>query len=60
MSLLLLQQIDVNEKIKNAPDSAYEIGVFIGSILPFVVFVGIAYLIFRYNKNKIKDKNYGK
>jgi hypothetical protein len=52
----LLFQVDVNEKIKNAPDSSYEIGVFIGSMLPFLVLVLVAYLIYRYNKNKIKTK----
>lgn len=55
MTLLfsLLQQQDIEEKINNAPDKAYEIGVFIGAMLPFVVLVLIAYLIYRYNKNKI-------
>ncbi|GGH37335.1 hypothetical protein [Mangrovimonas yunxiaonensis] len=49
----LLQQVDIEEKIKNAPDSSYEIGVFIGTMLPFVVLVAIAYVIYRYNKNKM-------
>lgn len=49
----LLYQVNVNAKIKNAPDSSYEIGVFIGTMLPFVVLVIIAYLIYRYNKNKV-------
>ena len=53
MSLLaLLQQVDIEEKIQNAPDSNYEIGVFIGAMLPFVVLVLIAYAVYRYNKNK--------
>ncbi|WP_157503145.1 hypothetical protein [Mangrovimonas xylaniphaga] len=50
--LLTILQVDIEEKIKNAPDSGYEIGVFIGSLLPFAILVAIAYLIFRYNKNK--------
>lgn len=50
--LLILQQVDIEEKIKNAPDKGYEIGVFIGSMLPFVILVGIAYLIYRYNKKQ--------
>lgn len=50
----LLFQVDIDEKIKNAPDSSYEIGVFIGTMLPFVVLVIIAYSIYRYNKNKSK------
>jgi len=53
MSLLtLIQQVDINEKIKNAPNDSYEIGLFIGSLIPFVVLVTIAYLIYRYHKKK--------
>tara|TARA_R110000868_G_scaffold238772_1_gene493240 strand:+ start:4966 stop:5139 length:174 start_codon:yes stop_codon:yes gene_type:complete len=52
----LIQDINIEDKIKNAPDSNYEIGVFIGSMLPFVILVIIAYILFRYNKNKI-NKN---
>ena len=51
--LNLIQNVDIEEKLKNAPDSQYEIGVFIGAMLPFVVLVIIAYSIYRYNKNKI-------
>ncbi|HCY83142.1 MAG: hypothetical protein KDD23_06380 [Winogradskyella sp.] len=51
----LLQEIDINEKIKEAPDSSYEIGVFIGSLLPFVTLVIIAYAIYRYNKNRANN-----
>jgi len=52
----LLQEINIEEKIQNAPDKEYEIGVFIGSMLPFVVLVLIAYLIYRYNKNRINKE----
>lgn len=52
----ILQEVDIEEKIKNAPDSSYEIGVFIGSMLPFVVLVVIAYLIYRHHKNKLKNE----
>lgn len=52
----LLQEVDIKEKIKDAPDNSYEIGVFIGSMLPFVTLVIIAYLLFRYNKNR-KNKD---
>jgi hypothetical protein len=51
----LLLQVDINNKINNAPDSNYEIGVFIGSMLPFVALVIIAYLVYRYNKNKLNQ-----
>lgn len=36
--------------MEEAPDSAYEIGVVIGSYLPFVVLAAIAYAIFYYTK----------
>ena len=49
----IIQDINIEEKIKNAPDSNYEIGVFIGSMLPFVVLVALAYLLYRYNKKRL-------
>lgn len=49
----ILQEIDIQEKVKNAPNGDYEIGIFIGSFLPFLVLVIIAYVIYRYNKNNI-------
>lgn len=48
--LAILEQVNIEEKIKEAPDDSYEIGVFIGSFLPFVVLVVIAYAIYKYNK----------
>jgi len=58
MHLLIsfLQDNNIDEKLKNAPDNAYSIGVFIGTLLPFLVLVGIAYAIYRYNKNRFKDE----
>ncbi|MDF0706796.1 MAG: hypothetical protein VX772_09000 [Bacteroidota bacterium] len=50
--LFLYQQTDIEKKLQEAPDSAYEIGVVIGSYLPFVVLAGIAYGIYHYNKKK--------
>lgn len=53
----ILQDINIEEKIKNAPDSNYEIGVFIGSMIPFVVLALIAYAIYYYNKKRLnKDE----
>ncbi len=49
----LLQEVDIDQKLKDAPDSSYGIGVFIGTLLPFMVLVAIAYAIYRYNKNKL-------
>lgn len=54
--LSLIQDIKIEDKIKNAPDSSYEIGVFIGSMLPFVILVALAYWMYAYNK-KIKNKD---
>lgn len=51
-----IQDVNIEEKINNAPDSSYEIGVFIGSMLPFVALVLIAFLIYKHNKNKIKNE----
>ncbi len=50
--IALFQQVDIEEKIKNAPDKGYEIGVFIGYMIPFLVLVALAYLMFRYNKKR--------
>jgi len=57
MSLLItvLQDVKIDEKLKNAPDSSYGVGIFIGTLLPFVVLVIIAFIIYRYNKNRYKD-----
>jgi hypothetical protein len=50
--LLLLLQVDIEEKMQNAPDKGYEIGVGIGTYLPFVVLVVIAYFMFNRFKNR--------
>jgi hypothetical protein len=47
-----LQQVNVEEKINNAPNNNYEIGVVIGTYLPFVVLVLIAYLVYYKAKNR--------
>lgn len=44
--LTIIQQTDIEQKIKDAPDGGYEIGVFIGTYLPFAVLVGIAYFMY--------------
>ena len=50
---LLIQEIDITEKVKNAPDSAYEIGLVIGSYLPFVFLIGLAYFLYY----RVKKRN---
>ena len=50
--ILLLQKVDIEEKLKNAPDDGYQNGVVIGTYLPFVVLVGIAYFVYYKAKNR--------
>ncbi len=50
--LLIQLQVNVEEKIKNAPDNAYLIGVWIGYILPFAVLVGLAYWMYSKAKKR--------
>ncbi len=52
--ILPLLQVNVAEKLKDAPDSSYQIGVLIGSFLPFVLLVGVAYWM--YYRAKKADK----
>lgn len=54
--ITLLQEVDIDQKLQEAPNSSYGIGVFIGTLLPFLILVTIAYIIYRYNKNRMKDK----
>jgi len=53
--ILPFLQVNVTEKIKSAPDSNYQIGVLIGSFLPFVLLVGVAYWM--YYRAKKADRN---
>jgi hypothetical protein len=53
--ILPFLQVNVTEKIKSAPDSSYEIGVLIGSFLPFALLVGVAYWM--YYRAKKADRN---
>lgn len=53
---LLLQQTNIEDKLKNSPDSGYQIGVVIGSFLPFVLLVGVAYwMYYRAKKTDRKE-----
>jgi len=51
----LFQKVDVAEKIKNAPDGSYQIGVVIGSFVPFIILIGIANWM--YKRAKKRDEN---
>ena len=53
--ILLLQQTNIEEKLKNSPDNGYQIGVLIGSILPFVLLAVVAYWM--YYRAKKADRN---
>ncbi len=48
----LLQKVYIDDKIKNAPDNGYLIGVWIGYVLPFVILAGIAYWMYYRAKNR--------
>ena len=52
--IIFLQQVNVEQKLKDAPDGQYQIGVLISSFVPFIVLVGIAYVL--YKKKKKKEK----
>ncbi|GAA4066678.1 hypothetical protein GCM10022389_09420 [Flavobacterium cheonanense] len=48
----LIQQVNIDDKINNAPDNGYLIGVWIGYVLPFVVLIGLAYYMYYRAKNR--------
>jgi len=50
--ILFFLQINIEENIKNAPDKNYEIGVVIGTYLPFVLLAALAYFIYYKAKNR--------
>ncbi|WP_188669428.1 hypothetical protein [Maribacter cobaltidurans] len=50
---MVLQDVsEIEKKMEEAPDSAYEIGVAIGTYLPFVVLILVAYLFYYYSKKR--------
>ena len=52
ISLLVIPQVDIEEKINNAPDGGYEIGLVIGTYLPFILLVAIAYFFYYQAKKR--------
>lgn len=52
ITTLLLFQVDIEEKMKNAPDNEYGIGIAIGTYLPFVFLIGLAYLTYYLAKKR--------
>jgi hypothetical protein len=57
--LLLQQQKDgiegIKEKLDKAPDTAYQTGVIIGTYLPLILLVGLAYFLY-FKAKKRKEK----
>jgi hypothetical protein len=53
--IIFLQQVNVEQKLKEAPDSQYQIGILIGSFVPFIVLAVIAYTL--YYRAKKKEQN---
>lgn len=53
--IALAQQVNIQEKLKNATDNSYQTGVIIGSFIPFVILIGLAYWM--YTNAKKRDKN---
>ena len=58
IALLVFQEPEIEKKLSEAPDDGYAIGVLIGSFLPFVLLVVAAYLIFRYQKGRMDEKDF--
>lgn len=50
--LLIQDASEIEKKIQEAPDNSYEIGVAIGTYLPFVAMVLIAYAFYYYSKKR--------
>ena len=54
MIFSLVQKVNIEEKLKNATDSGYQIGVVIGSFIPFIILILLAYWM--YTRAKKRDK----
>ena len=53
--LTLVQRVNIEEKLKNATDNGCQIGVVIGSFIPFVVLLALAYWMYSSAKKRDKD-----
>lgn len=53
--LTLVQRVNIEEKLKNATDSSYQTGIVIGSFIPFVVLLALAYWMYTSAKKRDKD-----
>lgn len=52
--ITLFQAPNIEEKLQNAPDNGYAVGVLIGYLLPLTIVAAFAYMLFSYLKNKNK------
>lgn len=52
-----MQVEHIQKKLEEAPDDSYQIGIIIGTFLPFVILVIIAYVLFYYFKKKNDASN---
>lgn len=53
----LIQQVNIDDKIKHAPDNGYLVGVLIGGLLPFVFLSALTYWIYYWHTNlKFKEE----
>jgi uncharacterized membrane protein YukC len=50
--LVFQESFEIEKKMQVAPDNSYEIGIAIGTYLPFVVLVLIAYVFYYYSKKR--------
>ena len=50
--LIVFLQVDIDKKLENAPNDGYQIGIVIGTYLPFVLLVVLAYIIYYRMKNR--------
>lgn len=52
--IMLSLQVDINKKLKEAPDDAYQIGVVIGTYLPMILLFALAYYLYYRAKKRNK------
>jgi hypothetical protein len=53
--ILLFFQIDIDKKLKEAPNDSYQIGIVIGTYLPLILLFALAYYMYYRAKKKHQD-----
>lgn len=51
-----LTQANITKKLSEAPDNSYQLGVLIGSFIPFVLLALIAYWMYYHAKKRNEKK----